>query len=269
MKPIPSLAAIVIALGLLTAGAIGQVITPDFNNYSTVLGGTTADYVWDGFNASTPPTGLEASINGAAGQWLQGIAPNGGASGIIFSGNPGFPADNTDFLSTSEYGGIYAFFTQTHFQISSTVPLNHLESLTLQIFMAEGLTGAEGGTAQALAMAPTITLTTTAGTFTLNPTYTSPGTPVPATIFGMATSLDPLDYQWDLSGVAGTPESYTLNWQTSYHSVTYGEDVTESSAVNQSDILVQAVPEPSTGSALLGGLGLLVLFRRRATPARV
>jgi hypothetical protein len=268
MKPIPSLAWIVITLGLMTAGAMGQVITPDFNNYSAMLGGTTADYVWNGFNAATPPAGLEASINGAAGQWPQGIAPNSGAPGIIFSGNPSFPGDNTDFLATSEYGGIYTFFTQTHFQINSTVPLTNLESLTMQIYMAEGITGAEGGTPQALATAPTMTLTTTAGTFTLNPTYSSPVTPVSVTIFGMATYVDPLDYQWDLSGVVGTPESYTLNWQTAYHSVTYGEDVTESSAVNPSDILVQAVPEPSTISALVGGLGLLLILRRRARPAR-
>jgi hypothetical protein len=267
MKFTPLLTPAAVIFGLLLAKASAQNVVPPFDNYSSILGGAAADYAFDGFSLENAPAELKSGTSGAANQWLQGLIPTSGAPGMVFSGNSSFGTDTTDFLSSTGGGGIYAFFSQTHFQISSTVPITNLHSLMLQIYLAEGLTGMFGGTSVDLVTAPTLSITTTSGTTTIPATYSALGGQTSAVVNGMSTSLDLLNYQWDLSGITGTPESYTLNWQTSYHSVTYGEDVTESSSSQPSNILVQSVPEPSTIATATGGLGLLLIMRRRSRKA--
>ncbi len=251
------------ALGFTAASALGQAIVPPFNNYTLTLGGTTSDYLWQGFSSETRPSGVGAGTAGKASQWLSGILPSASATGPVFSGDAANPYDYTDFAATANGGGIYAFFTQTHFEISSSTPLQGLQSLTLQIYLAEGLTSATGGTARALANAPLLLLTTSTGTYTVAPTYSSTSLHDSAFVNGSNSYLDLLNYEWDLSSVSGTPESYVLAWQTSYHSITFGEDLTESTATNTTSVLAQAVPEPSTAVALLGGCGILTMWRRR------
>jgi len=246
-----------------TATSLGQAIVPPFHNYQSSLGGVTTDYIWESFSSENRPAGVGAGTGGMASQWLAGLAPTQGAAGPVFSGNPSNGSDYTDFVTTANGGGIYAFFTQTHFQISSSTPVAGLQTLTMQLYVVEGLTGAFGGTTAILASDPVLSLTTSAGTFIINPTYISTSSHDSAVVNGSSSFLDMLNYQWDLSSVAGTPESYTLNWQTSYHSITFGEDVTESTAPNPSSVL--AVPEPSTSVAILGGFGVLAMFRRRWT----
>ena len=259
MKKLLFSALVTATLLALRAVAPAQAVTASFNPYGTALGGSTADYQWQGFTSTNRPAGVSSSINGNAGQWLAGIAPaNDPSSGARFAGDSNFGSDTTDFLSASNGGGIYAFFSQTHFTISDPTPFSDLQSLTLQIYLAEGLTGAMGGSPADLAVAPTLTLQTTAGPEIINPTYSLLFSSTPATVNGMSTALDLLTYQWDLSSVTSPVESYEIEWQTAFHSVTIGADATESSAVNQADVL--AVPEPSTSVFAL--LGFVLLFWR-------
>lgn len=259
MKLPKSLAALAI-LGLTTAGAFAQAIVPNYNSYTSILGGTTADYQWSGYSSETRPAGVAGGTSGTASQWLTGIAPNGGTAGILFSGNPSFGSDTTDFISATNGGGIYSFFSQTHFQISSNVPLSNMETLVVQLSIAEGLSGMFGGSAVALAAAPTLTLVTSTGTFTsIAPSYSLLASQFAALVNGSNTNVDLFNYQWDLSGISGAVQSYTVQWQAPFHGEIFGQDVTESSAVHSNNVLV---PEPSTGIAAIGGMAMLLGFRR-------
>jgi hypothetical protein len=257
---LPKFLPVLAILGLTNAGAFAQAVVPTYNNYTSILGGATADYQWSGYSSETRPAGVAGGTSGATSQWLSGLAPNGGAGGILFSGNGSFGSDTTDFISAVNGGGIYSFFSQTHFQISSSVPLSNMESLVVQLSIAEGLSGAFGGSAVALAAAPTLTLVTSTGTVSnIAPSYSLLATQYAAVVNGSNTNVDLFNYQWDLSGITGTAQSYTINWQAPYHGEIFGQDVTESSAVHSSNVLV---PEPSAGIAALGGMGMLVASRR-------
>ena len=257
---LPKFLPVLAILGLTNAGALAQAIVPTYNNYSSILSGTTADYQWTGYSSETRPAGVAGGTSGTASQWLSGIAPNGGAAGILFSGDSSFGSDTTDFISAVNGGGIYSFFSQTRFQISSNVPLSDMESLVVQLSIAEGLSGMFGGSAVALAAAPTLTLVTSTGTVSnIAPSYLLLATQFAAVVNGSNTNVDLFNYQWDLSSVTGTVQSYTINWQAPYHGEIFGQEVTESSAVHTNNVLV---PEPSAGIAALGGMAMLVAFRR-------
>ena len=242
--------------------ARAQAVTASFNNYAPVLGGTTQDHQWSGFSDATRPPGVSAGVSGSAAQWLGGLpSSNDGTSAARFGGDANFGTDTTDFLTPSSGGGIYAFFSQTHFTITNPTPLLDLKSITLQIYMAEGLTGAFGGTAAQLAVAPILALQTTAGNQQLNPTFSLLGSSTPAVVNGSSTHIDLLTYQWDLSSITDPVEDYTFEWQTSYHSVTFGADVTESNAANNASVL--AIPEPSSYAFLALGVTLLGWWNRK------
>ena len=123
-------------LALTSSAAFAQAFVPTYNNYVPGIGGTSADYKWDVFTDATKPAGVSSSISGLASQWLTGIAPIGGSTNILFSGSSAFGSDTTDFLSSSSQGGIYSFFSQTHFQINSVVPLTGMQSLVVQLALA-------------------------------------------------------------------------------------------------------------------------------------
>jgi len=249
LKLLPALA----IFALTSAAAFAQAIVPTYKNYASTIGGTTADYKWDLFSDVNRPAGVSASISGAASEWLAGIKPQGGAN-ITFSGSSAFGSDTTDFLAASNGGGIYGFFSQTHFQINSVVPLTGMQSLVVQLALAEG----EGGVT--LVAAPTLTVVTSNGTVSnIAATYSLLASSTAATILGMTTNVDLLNYQWDLSGISGTISSYTVSWQMPAHGIYYGQEVTESTAVHANNVLV---PEPSAGIAVIGGAAMLMAFRR-------
>lgn len=262
MKLIP---AFILVIATLFVGghrsAQGQVVS-SFNNYSSALGGTTADYQWSTFTSETRPAGVGASMAGTAGQWAGGIAPNNDPSSTTdrFSGTPGYGTETTNFLGASSGGGIYSFMSQTHFSLTSTSPVSTLESLVVQIHMAKGSDPAAVN--NEFVSAPLLTLTTTLGTQTLATDFSLLLNTSSTIIFGNPTDIDLLGYQWDLSGISGTITGYSVDWQVAAHSITYGAATTESTATHTSSVL--AVPEPSTYVMLMAGMGVLLWkFRRR------
>jgi len=249
-------------LSLLAAGVLGASLSAasaqQFVDYAPILGGTTSNHHWSDF--ALPP-GASPSVAGKAGQWPQGIAPNGSGAGYIFSGNASFPDDYTDFFDGS---GIYTFFSETHFQVSSSAPLAGVESLVFQMSIAAGLSGAMGGSPLTFAAVPTLTLTlsdsSTVSVGAADYSLLQAATPTYIPAFGINTVLESYGFQWDLSEY-GDIASYTLNWQVAYHSITYGLDTTESTQ-SHSESVLQAIPEPSTWLLLgLGGVFLAVRFR--------
>lgn len=252
----------VAAFGLTSTGAFAQLVVPHYTNYGSILGGTTAEYQWATYTAESKPAGVGAATSGSSSQWSLGIAPISG-SNIVFRGNQSFAPETTDFLSglSGSSGGIYTFFSATHFQIQSTSPLASTRTLVLEISAAEGLNAANASVPYL--SAPTLTLTTTTGIFTdIAPQFSQLSEQMQQVIFGGPQNVDRYDFQWDLTsipGFSGTVTGYTLNWEEGFHAIIFGQDVTESSSVHTTNALV---PEPSAGVAMMGGVGLLLGLRR-------
>ena len=258
----------------LTAASSAQMV-----DYEPLLGGSTDHYQWTSF---TIPPGVSTGTGGNAGQWAgtttptnQGIAANGGSAlNTLFyvpltgSGTAANPSETTDFVG----GGIYTFFSATHFEITSSGPLSDLESLTLQLSFAQGLTGAFGGTPTDYFAVPSLKLTldddsTVTLPFTFSLLESSGSVYVPA-INGNDV-VNQWGYQWDLSSVSGSIVGYSIDFQMPYHGVVLGADIVESDAIQTTSVL-EAVPEPSTWAllALAGGLigfRLIGRTRRRIT----
>ena len=236
-------------LGLLNLNGQAQLVTPVFQNETNQPGYITQDYKFTGIDAENYPTYPELSTGGA-GVWPAPIAADGGSATATF--NHTNSTDTTDFLSASAYGGgIYSFFSETAFNINQTAPLSNLSSLTFQIYQAAGVDS--NATNNLYVGLPTLTLNL--GNNTQDVITASPGTilsSTPAVVFGQSTSLDDVGFTFDVSGVTQPIDSYTVNWQTATHSITYGFDVTEAEP--------QAVPEPSTYAMI--GLGFIPLFWR-------
>jgi len=166
----------------------------------------------------------------------------------FFQKGPNSTADTTDFLPQSAGGGIYSFFSNTHFEITSSVALPGLDTLQLQISMAEGATGVDVFTG------PTLTLFTNGGTFTLAPTSSSLLGAVEVTIpaFGdNPTTINLEAYRWNLAAYAGTITGVQVDWQVDMHSITYGAQLAQAT---------QAVPEP--GNTLLTAFGCSIAVLR-------
>ncbi|MEO8205821.1 MAG: PEP-CTERM sorting domain-containing protein [Chthoniobacterales bacterium] len=224
-------------LGLFTAGAPAQFI-----NYTSTLGGNTSDTTFGNFTDGNRPSGVSSGTAGTAGQWTSGIA----SGSLLFSGVSGFGSDTTDFLPSGSGGGIYSFFSNTHYQIASTSVLPNLETLIFQISIAEGTSGS------ALFAGPTLTVFTGPSSQNLSANYQALTGQASVVIFGMPSNLDRLAYQWDLSGIADPITGFSIAWQTDLHDIVYGMDVT------QGDQFVQAVPEPSTWLLLGLGFGFIL-----------
>ncbi len=248
-----------LGLALLSLSNIhgqAQAIVPVFQNETNQPGFTTQDYQFTGLSAENYPAYPQLTgPSGGVGAWPAPIAANGG--NLTASLNRPDPTQTTDFLSASAFGGgIYSFFSETTFAISQTAPLGGLSSLTFQLYLAAGsdanATNNEyiGLPKLTLNLANSQQVVVTAG----------PGTALNSTsavIFGQSTELDDVDFTFNTAGLTSPVTSYTLDWTTATHSITYGVDITEAEAV--------AVPEPSTwGLLALAGLGGVIYRVRRA-----
>jgi hypothetical protein len=250
----PSIFAAAICLVAANARAdnppIATPYIPTFQDTST-LGSNVVTDTWTNFSSTNDPgyPGISGSQT-----WPAPLGPDT-ASGrrSFFQKTPGFDSDYSDFLDASEGGGIYSFFSNTHFEITSGFPVSDAHTIQLQVSMAEGATPAD------IVDRPILTLSTTNGTFTLAPTSSSllEQTPVTITAFGdTQTTIDLEGYDWDVSAYSGTINDVTIDWQVDMHSITYGVQ------------LAQAVPEPS--SVMLVALaGALPLLRMRSRIRRL
>lgn len=256
--------ALLVATLILAAGRLcASTIIPSFHYYGATMGGNINETLWNGFSDETKPAGVSAGTGGKASQWSAGIMSTNGSATNIFSGNnPNFGTDTTDFISSANSGGIYSFFSQTHYQIASSTPEAGMQSLILQIYMAEGLSGMFGGTPVSVAAAPMLSVVTAQGTQAFAASFFEQTYHDSAFVNGSNTYLDMLAYQWDLSSVVDPILSYSINWQSSYHGIIYGADVTESNHAAPGAILT--VPEPSRALFSLLAFTGLALRRRRA-----
>lgn len=212
-----------------------QVFTDDFTNL-------TLD------NHPTYPT-LESQSQA----WPSPIMPDAAsARQTVFQKAPGFEEDYSDFTGASGGGGIYAFFSNTHFEITTGMPVAGVATFELQLSMSEG--------SDDWAVLPGVTLTlfTTNGPFTLSPTASALLSQTAYTDAGFGNTVVNVDlqgYTWDVSAYQGTITGATIDWQADQHSIIFGAE------------LAQAVPEPSSALLLLAG-GASILFGRRCAHPR-
>lgn len=258
---------------LLTAAAILAHATPGaaqtFVDYNSSLGGTTVHHTWSGF---TLPPGVSPGVAGAAGQWAGtstptnlGFASNGGSTADQFyvplapGGTAQYSTETTDFVG----GGIYTFFSSTHFQLSSTAPLASTETFVLQLSVAAGTPTPSGGAPTNFLSAPVLKLTladTSTVTLAANFSLVENSGPYTVPVLGFNTTLSTIGYQWDLSSVTQPITSYTVDYQLAYHGMIFGADSVASSEVHSESVLT-AIPEP--GTALFGALLVGMAFARR------
>lgn len=229
----------------LHADPIATPYLPTFRDVGG-LGNTVVTDAWTNLSIENDPG--YPGISGSQ-VWTVPIAPDSASERqSFFRKGPNATTDTTDFMSQSAGGGIYSFFSNTHFEITSGLALPGLDTLQLQISMAEGATGVD------VFAGPTLTLFTTAGTFTLAPTNSSLLSSLDVTIpaFGdTPTTINLEAYQWNLAAYAGTITSVQVDWQVDTHSITYGAQLAQAT---------QAVPEP--GSTLLMALGCSIAVLR-------
>jgi PEP-CTERM putative exosortase interaction domain len=236
-----------------------QAIIPSFFDYESILGGTVVEFAWSELSSTDRP-GYPATVSGTFANWPALIQPNGGNPNLLLGPTAGFESDATDFLPNSNGGGIYTFFSRTHFSITSSASSDGLRSLIFQISMADGI---DTGSLNVVGT-PTLSLTTTTGAFVIPATYSQLLSTTQVTVNGFDTSLNLLAYQWDLSGIAGQIQGYSLDWQVAQHAINYGFSITESTAVQTEDIL--AVPEPASVALFLSGFVIATaLHVRRRT----
>ncbi|MEI9898747.1 MAG: hypothetical protein WDN28_34040 [Chthoniobacter sp.] len=161
------LAAILCFIGASTYADNPPIATPYIPTFQNVsgLGTTVVSDTWTNLSNTNHPG--YPGISGSQ-AWPASLGPDTASGRLaLLQKTPGFETDTTDFLPAASGGGIYSFFSNTHFEITSGVPLADANAIQLQVSMAEGATPADivGG--------PTLTLTTTAGVFSLAPTSSS------------------------------------------------------------------------------------------------
>jgi hypothetical protein len=243
--------ALLLGLAGLTAGTaradnppIATPYLPVFHDTST-LGPVVSTDDFTNLSLTNHPTYPTLANNSQA--WPAPIASDVASSRqTFFQKTPGFEQDYTDFTDAGGGGGIYSFFSNTHFEITSGLAAAGITAFELQISTSEGSDDVD------ITVPPTLTLFTTSGQVSLAPTSSSLLSQTPVTIasFGNAqVNIDLEGYEWDVSAYTGTITGATFDWQVDTHSITYGAE------------LAQAVPEPSSALLLLF-CGAPILFRR-------
>lgn len=264
-----SLAAVAVMGSAVQASAI------TFVDYGPALGSSSEHHTWSNF---TLPTGVSAGVSGNAGQWAgtstptnRGIAADDGSTTNQFyvpltsAGVAANPSETTDFVS----GGIYSFFSPTHYTVSSSTPLADTNTFVLQLAIASGTSGQFGGAPTDLFSAPVLTLTLAdSSTVSLAANYSLLENSGPFSVpqLGLNTTLNTLGYQWNLASVLQPISSYSIEFQTAYHAIVFGADTTASSLELSSSVLT-ALPEPGTAAFGLMLIGGMFLRRNRSTVA--
>jgi hypothetical protein len=228
--------AFVLAASLLVLS--GPVQAADYLTFD--LSGTTQADGWANLTTANYPG--YGTFPGA-GAWPAPIGSNTAGSGDAdlnkISGN-GYPAG----------ASIYAPFTNSVFQVSDGSAVANLETVVFQLQI---------GTAYGLDLSSAPTLSYNGGSQALVATYAQLVSSTPNGDFGGSpTILNVLAYQWDLSGIEGTINSFSVSWAVAPHTQTYGVKLDQGSMMDQ----VVAVPEPST-YAIAVGLVALIVFRLR------
>ena len=249
-----------VSAGLITTSNAALI------NYS--LPGNSDFDAWEDLSVSNPQV---AAVNDAAGgQGEPGAFPgfsNGGdpwpeaIESVLTQGTTATADDATgdatfDKISDNGYpagSSIYGmpFGTTGTFTVADSTPVADLEQVIFQIEVGSGSAGWLNGD-------PTLTVNTGSGatTVSLFDFGTVSSVSDPDGDFGPVT-VNTFAYQWDLSAISGTITDFNVD---------YTLDGTSAQIyrmqLDQGDsFTAQAVPEPSI--ALLGGLGLLTLLRRR------
>jgi hypothetical protein len=146
-----------------------------------------------------------------------------------------------------------------HFSISSTNAIENLQTVVFQMGASFNIT-----TGQLFPTNTTITLSYNGGDqrlvadlslITSSITLTEPG-------YGNALRKDYL-FQWDLSGITETIDSFVIEWAVTNHAQSY------TFQLDQSDVYSEAIPEPSTWSlmAAAGIAGMIMIRRKRFAQA--
>lgn len=229
------------------------------------LGGNTDFAIWDSMNAQGltgtggfPGTTMWATQNAQAGstagtQSKLVKVSNGVGGGAFGSGGSmyygGFSGDQ------NVPGGTVA--------VSTTVPLANLESVVFQIQIGEAATWDFYNNAL-----PVLNYTVSGDTTVYSMTATASslyhqhnnGTVEMPT--GTETIwVNSYAIWFDVGSIEETLSSFNVSWVAVQHAQVYGVSLQQSDAAGSASLLPTAVPEPS--AALLGGVGVMFLFRRR------
>jgi hypothetical protein len=233
----------------LTA-ATAVLFTTSFAHAAFLTPGFSGTTQYDGWNQS----GLSGASNPGypgfmtgANAWPSPIGSNLGSDATFnkLSGE-GFPTNGFG-------GGIYVFTggpgagTGGDFKLLDSTPVTSLKTVLFQIDLEGVGTGWQD-------YFTGLTLNYNGGAQGLTHNF--------QTIFSTGAPLGGgtrqiVAFQWDLSAVSGSITSYDISWHSNEHSLFYGVQL------DQSDTMLQVVPEPSTWLMVLVGVGLLLAYRRR------
>jgi hypothetical protein len=232
------------------AHAANPVLTSAYNPTFTSASGLGTTILTDSFiNINSAAHPGYPGISGSQ-VWPASIGADSPSGSLaFFQKQAGFDTETTDFLGGASGGGIYSFFSNTHLEISVGAALAQVSSVRLELSIALG------GTGQDVIAAPTLTLNTTSGSFTLTPTTSGLLGATPVNVFGSDTNINLEGYTWDVSSFTGTINSFKVDWQVDQHSISYGGQISQGAATT--------VPEPSSSMLFAMSATAGVLHSRR------
>jgi len=276
-------AAAAVVLGSLSHGqafaAYGLYVDhqADFLTPLSVPGASVVNNAWVNLSSFTDANGV-AGLTGTGG-FPGTTAWSGKASQVdSFAGSVGSTLGGATLskLTNGAGGGAYAASGSLYFggfsadpnvnggtlRVADATPLAGLENVVFQIGIGEAMTYDFYNE-----LLPTLSYTTSAGTFNLAASFTEVlekfdnGTVVMPT--GEETIyINQYAMQWDLSGVSGDILSYSIDFTGVQHAQVYGMTLTQSDAFTQ--VVALPVPEPETYALMLAGLaGVAFVARRR------
>ena len=269
--PLRRSSAILLAIAILSIqvnSATAQATTPDPQAIS--LSGNTSYNGWNNLTSAHYPGFPSFPGTGA---WPHAIVANTTGSGDatfnkIANGNGG----GAEPAGESIYNGGFSADPNVQgatFAVSDATPVTDLQTVVFQLDIGQAF-----GYDLWNNSAPTLTYTTSAGTFTETAAFSSTlvkfdtGESVDMPI-GPGGADEPVEifqnlyaYQWDLSNVTDPITSFSIDYTAVEHSQIYAMQLDESDLFTGAAFPL-SVPEPSTYVLLALGAGLLLLQIRR------